>query len=356
MTRTLSLLSLFSLLLFAAAANAQTPTAFFRPARGTVTGGDVVTIFVSPCDKPVCPLHVFFGGVEAEARFEDGRVRAVTPGHAPGQVEVRIEVGGNTYLGSSPFTYAGMGTEPNRESYEQILIPVPLPPPGSETPGANGSRWVTELWAWNIHLARNVELFSGSPPCVGTCTVGDSYPFIGPTRAYQLAGVPYPPLFYVQKNYSRDVHFSLHVYDASRGHENSGTQVPVVRESEYRTEFVQLMNVPIGGPVRTSLRTFVFRLGTQISSVYLRIFREGVEGQPLVTDLVSFAAVQPSHATASFPAAAPNGFINDLRAKYPQLTEGRYRIELVAQYGGILWAMATATNNETNLTTVYSPQ
>ena len=71
---------------------------------------------------------------------------------------------------------------------------------------------------------------------------------VGGALLYMFPGVP--------TNEAEDVAFELRIVDTSRGSTAAGTEIPVVREHEFRAAPVDLLNVPTDDRFRLALRVF----------------------------------------------------------------------------------------------------
>ena len=332
----------------ATAVFAQVSIVNVSPAEGSTFGGDVLILhFLNPpfCDPAACQYSVTFGDVAVAPTdaIAFDMLRVVTPPHASGDVEVTLIVNGNVAAKYPiPFRF----TAPDISNYETVLIPLAI---GSDTPvpGAFGSRWTTELWVSNTGN-NDVELFNGFPS-VREVIAAHASRTIALSPDATSAGY----LFYVQKGGAENVHFSLRVRDVSRSTENSGTELPVFRHSGFETiPSATILNVPIDDTSRTSLRIY----GDGIQPAHLRIVRLP-DGAVIVDDSVPVAPADllPFQENHGFPARSMYAQIGDLRAAYSQLAAGRYRIE-VGTTGSWIWALATTTNNTTQLVTAMSAQ
>ena len=351
-----------ALLVSATTLLAQTSIDDVSRSQGSVGGGDVVLVhLVNPpyCDPAACQFTVSFGGVAAQRteQISADTLRVITPQHASGNVEVTLSVGPNI-VAKYPafFRFAGMGEigAPDTYNFEIVVIPLAV---GSDAPvpGAFGSMWTTELWVSNSGDA-DVELFNGYPACSDACR-GTRFPVIA---AHSSRLVPFKAdvtsagyLFYVQKGGAQNVHFSLRVRDVSRSSDNAGTELPVFRLSAFGSIApATLLNVPVEETSRTSLRIY----GDGALPARLRVFR--MADDALIVDepvAVAPADLKPYGDTLGFPARSEYAQISDLRAAFPQLAAGRYRIEVTSD-AGWLRVLATVTNNSTQLITAIPSQ
>jgi hypothetical protein len=342
---------LLALLAFAPAALALDFTP--QPALGTVLGGDVVTIRVPlTCGACALPKSVTVSFGDARGRnvtiVDRNTMTVMTPPHARGGVPVVVTTSdGATFTGG--FTYSGWGGPLSRDNYEAILLPIPVAP---DTPiaGANGSRWVSELWIANSG-ARAVEYFL-DPACSGASCNGDlPLPSLAPNGKAVRSGPAEARMVYLQKGGDELVTFALRVRDVSRTTENAGTDIPVAREASFRRSAIELLNVPIDSLSRTALRIYDTDARGD-STATVRIIPIGGSDPVAVAQLT---LPKPNAQTESFVLFPGYGYIPDLKAAFPQIADGRYRVEVVPN-NFRAWAFAASTNNDTQLVTTVTPQ
>lgn len=343
------------------------------PAVGTVSGGDLITITVDRtlhtcilCSPGFFYAEVTFGGVPARSVDAwEKTIRVMTPEHAAGNVEVAVKSEGEPY-GTATFAFGGIGGPFNRAAYEKVLVPVSVPR-GRTVPGAFGSHWASELWVSN-RSEFPVELFNDitcTVICAAQSELGSPYPRIAANSVVRLdpldAGGNVGYLYYVQKTGASQVSFSLHVADLSRSHENAGTEVGVVRESELRYKTFDILNVPIDESSRASLRIYDTDAHPGTHSALVRIFSMDGTFLALTRIPMSLPVAKPDHPLASLvPAFAGFGQIGDLRnAQYetqPASWPSRVRIIITMSDGVTGYAIASVTNNATQLITTYRPE
>jgi hypothetical protein len=133
----------------------------------------------------------------------------------------------------------------------------------------------------------------------------------------------------------------LHVRDRSRDADSAGTEIPVVRQGDLRSDVLHLLNIPSRHDSRTLLR--VYDLGTAATPrVNVRMFdlASGATLREFSTDLAPGGPNAAAHAAvALLPGDDPFGL--EVRP---------------AHEGMRIWAFVTVTNNRTQAVTVVSPQ
>lgn len=330
----------------------------FGPASGgtevTITGSDLLPHIV--CALP-CPTTVTFGDVTVEVSEESAtRLKVITPPHAAGTVDVRVNVSGEEPVRlPGAFTYQ----ETAEATYTQVLLPVYL---DGIVDGAGGSRWATDFWLRNN--GPNPVTFAPYP-----CPPGQACPAVIPLTTSLLPGRTYHGLpqhfgegttnpsrvFYLSRDGAARVSAGLRFADLSQGTLNGGTDLPVIREGELLTYPAQLFNVPMDPNFRVLLR--VYDVAQTSSSFHVSIHRQEV-GEPTLP-LHSFDLRVTTPQTGPFRTEAAYGQFDVtslLALDHVQWPEA-VRIEIAPLTpGSRFWAFASVTNNTTNLVTLVTPQ
>ena len=311
---------------------AQVPLSI-APAEGNVMGGTTVTI-----RGELLPHEytVYFDSVRAlsATRVDATTIVAVTPPNVTGTSNVILQVFGVNTDPGLRFTYTG---DP-RAAFERFLLPVFTPP----VPGAFGSEFRTDFDARNLSMYYGMPVFGLSDACCGGP--------IDPRRPAHLGGYDYlhgigsfagalvpngtPGRFaYVEKERAWGFNPNLRAYDTSRSAENFGTEIPVVRGGEFRTETFALLGVPLDPRFRNTLRIYAYE------AVTVRI--QGLGGTRTVQLSGSNDAFTPFYAQISdFPTGSG---VTDVIIERPGVGTG-------------VWAFITVTNNETQHITTIAPR
>lgn len=222
-------------------------------------------------------------------------------------------------------------------TFERILLPVFADP----SPGAFGSLWTSELSIYNDNDEPAGIIGGLSPP-----DAPDMLPKTGRTVAG--VGDARAKFVTVLANKASRFHFNLRIRDVSRQAQTAGTEIPVVRESEFRSGRVILLNVPIDARFRQTLRIYeLLETGQLPGSVLVRFFRLSnppprdafvrEETLTLAGRVVAYAQLGP------FPPElfdAPTVWI-EIEPLAPNM---RY------------WGFVSITNNETQHVTTVTPQ
>ncbi len=228
---------------------------------------------------------------------------------------------------------------------ERVLLPVVFG--GTGAPGAHGSLWRTFLTGYNAndHYVRVVEsllpcsTLCPTPPAAGRAAFEyDPYTPPGLGRYLYIGNATTP------SGEADAVHLSFRAQDMSRQAETWGTELPVVREREYR-DSITLLDVPTSDEFRVTLRIFV--PDVERTTVRVVVFRGAV--RIYEADL---PVQQPVPGYEEYPAQLA---INDLARTIPQLS-GSIPVRILVSGDQPLWAFASATNSTTQHVTTSTPR
>ena len=332
------------------------------PSSSPIAGGTRVAVQLNQMPNcpilPIGPPAVLFGGVAGSfVAIESGTSLIVTaPPHATGVVDVSVEGCGldAPLVATRAFTYFDPAVNPNPADYEKVLFPVVF-----RASGAFGSEWGTTIVATNrsaepIAAARPV--FEGNPMCPAICGCS-ARADLQPKETNHVCVEGFKDasglIFYPPKAQADDIAYAARITDHSRIADTLGTEVPVVRERDFRTTSIVLPDVPINSRYRVAMRFYDpdQRDGGQVR---MRVTRGGETVEALVTLRYTIVNVQPE----PFPNRPAFAFIGDLAAMFPTLAGAdRVNIELTPLTQGMrFWAFASITNNETQQVTTATPQ
>jgi hypothetical protein len=242
------------------------------------------------------------------------------------------------------------------------LVPIALN--DRIVPGAFGSEWATRFGVANSGSDDLVFLgpidgpfYSPASPIAALVQPGQSAS-AGEwfQHFYNPAGNPGVMVFYPPEN-EQTIHFSLRVQDVSRQAQTWGTEIPVVREHEFRTGRLSLPQVPLDARFRPMLR--IYDVDRDGGAVAIRYFDN--DGVLLAQESVQFIVPEGSQRPDGlfyygywYPGWAQVG---DFVARHPQLAgNDRVRIEVEPPAGVHFWAFVSVTNNETQHVTLITPQ
>ena len=244
----------------------------------------------------------------------------------------------------------------------RILIPIYFEQP---VPGAYGSLWQSQFAIHNSSLCP-YTIESCSPlPDLGCQLVGSqdavlvrdetqtALPGRYPKPANGVAGA----VVYIDGDVDpsqhcgtiddvEDLSFQLRITDTSRSATNAGTEVPVVRESSFRTAPLQLLDVPADDRFRLVLRLFEMNLDR--AGFTIRVF-----------DQATNALLSRREVTTSTPpqgkARFQPGFAEIVDLTTPHV--GFVRVEVAPQTrGAAFWSYVSVTNNDSQQVTLVTPQ
>lgn len=354
--------ALFAFSLSLAAQTAPDPVIYATtPLSGPSSGGSRFVIFGEGLDIPPnfacllpCPPRVRFGDVEVAAIEHTGeRVVVITPPHSPALVDLTLRTAdGRSITVKGAFTFVGNG----EVQFAQVLLPLLL----NRFAGAYGSLWETELWIRNRGLENlqvapwpcETEVCPAVFPLTKTLAPEESIRNI-PPFSRTPSGVP-GRILYVSRSRIDDFSFQLRLADVSRGALSWGTEIPVIREADFRRNSVELLGVPIDANFRSSLR--IYEMSPLFSSTFRLTFFEqqtGVSAGPLLTMQVNAVALE----TAEFRLEPGYAQILDLSTVLTQSRASQIRIRIdPLTLGSRYWAFVAVTNNTTQQVTTLTPQ
>lgn len=354
-------LVLFSLPALTAPAQTAVPPTIsaVTPASGPQSGGTSVAITGKGLGLPPgfacilpCPAKVTFDGILAQLHDEKDTVLVVsTPQHAVGTVDVTVETGdGRRVTAKSAFTYASE----IEATFEPILLPIYL---DGEVPGANGSRWATQLWLRN----NSADSISLAPwPCIAEICL----PVFPQTRMLQpgesLKGlVPFfrPPtsnpsrLLWVTKGNAHQLSANLRLFNAGGEASDAGAEIPVVRDRELQVSTIQLQAVPLSEQHRINLR--IYDPGSSDSRFRVRIY-EQTSGTTTPAPLREVELIATVDETGEFRTRAAYATYDDFTGFSARPESIRIEVEPLTA-GSRYWAFVSITNNSTQRATLVTP-
>lgn len=275
--------ALAALLLLAATAAIAAPTVTsIEPNVGFTFKPTVVTIHGSgfsqsefdctgPVNMPFCPAQVFFGpsGVSGTVLSATATTLTVSvpprPHGEQGPVLVRLRDGSEGVLASG-FRWDQWKTSNSAADYDRYLLPITT----GRVEGANGSLWTTDWWVRNSTNNGYALIFDYCPPNVSPCPS----PLLPPNETSRPTVVPRGDgndgaFIYVPKPMRPSM--TLRVRDLSQNAQSFGTELPVVRASDYRGT-MEFLEVPTDPKYRATLR--IYGPGPEPHSVIVAVFAE----------------------------------------------------------------------------------
>jgi len=313
-------------------------TAELPPAGGEVViayGGSYGSTLSATLDGVAVPAH-------ESAPFT---IIVTAPPHARGPAILKL--GGTTPDTSATVTLRYV----TAEDYERVLIPILI---NDVVPGANGSRWTTEVWAWN-GSSEFLDVFGNFPILFQPAPPTPPPLHLVPDAAQRVRAIPQTEgggtILRVPRWSGRTIGFNARVADISRQATSWGTELPFVRESEFANSQL-LMNVPGDPRFRALLRVYTLdgparvRIRAAIPSGLLVITEPPVTNPLLDTKL-------------DVPAPPAGGFFPG----YAQMAIPAFGVPVQAQISITaenpsqkIWAFVSITNNDTQQVTLVTPQ
>jgi len=232
--------------------------------------------------------------------------------------------------------------------FDRVLLPVALT---AETPGAFGSRWVTQLTARNDNDETVIITPSPGGCAITVCPTREVSPRTTVTPEFEPA-FPDPGAFvFVSHAGSSRVAFNLRVQDISREALTWGTEIPVVRESDVHTDGLTLLDIPTDQRFRATLRVYDFD-GAVDNLVLVHFF--DLNGNVVLAEVPLRLSSPSGVADTLVPGFAQ---VLSLSDTFPELAGRRLRIEITPLTQGVrYWAFVSVTNNETQHVTTVTPQ
>jgi hypothetical protein len=296
---------------------------------------------VSPCQPPI----VEFNGVRSDEVFvSNNYIVATVPATDVGPIDVVVRTFDGTYSAEDALVRAPAAGNYEPSLFDRILVPVL-----SAGPGAFGSQWTTDVWVENAN--EHDVMFFRSAFQAGPCAspLGCPVP-LAATEVRKIEFGQWPSGLYLfpPRGSAAELRINALVRDLSRQGDALGTEIPIVREDDFRNRII-LLNVPSDSRFRVALRIYAHPT-TRPIQIPLRIYRMNGD-EPIVER--SMTLLPPTN-----PAYEPsNVTIGDILTQFQIPSADPMWIEI----GGSpvspeIWAFAAITNNTTQHVTVISPQ
>jgi hypothetical protein len=294
-----------------------------------VTGGQI--FILSPAFSRPTPITI--GGIAATVMIGgDIPPFFLAPPHAAGAVDVTFDTGLSTVTSKAALIYYDPAAA-DPAVFEPILFPVSF-----QGPGALGSQWVTESF---LDGNGSQAVFRDPLPCA-FCS---QFAGIGTQRLLNN-GNPWGHVLYALRGTADSLTLASRIRDTSRQSQTAGTEVPVVRERDFRGQ-LRFLNIPVDPHYRVMLRLWSLGDFPQFVAVVDSI---PAQQQPVtvsripgtsmlfgtldVTSLLTKAGNNPTTLTVSA--------LLDLLAPSDRVIPP-------------IWGMLSITNNDTQQVTIVSP-
>jgi hypothetical protein len=279
-----------------------------------VTGGQVYIL------SPFPGATMTIGGVTVPVGMGGDIPPFVTaPPHAPGVVDVTLDTGGSTITSKAALIYYDPAAA-DPAVFEPILFPVSF-----QGPGALGSQWMTESF---IYASAPVFFRDPFPSSAVSST--------------RLAndGNPWGHVLYALRGTADTLSLASRIRDTSRQSQSAGTEVPVVRERDFRGE-LHFLNIPVDPRYRISLRLW--------SMADLPQFVVAVDSTPVHQQTLTVSKIPGTSmwfGTMDVTGLIANG------TNSTNLTVTGAPSPIVTPP---IWGMLSITNNDTQQVTIVSP-
>ena len=308
-------------------------TAGGTPVRMEINGGALLCAPSAVACQNVESLTI--GGKAATYQILDGRTLVATaPPHAAGPALIELKVELLPLMDFTAFRYFDPNAAPDPIAFDHVLFPVVFSGPGAfgsmwETDGAIENRAPGQVGEWHT------ETFGPVPPR------GTDYL----TPATRDRGL----LYFPERRLGSSLHYGLHVRDLSRSSQDLGTQIPVVFPRQ-TTFDLSLLDIPADARYRRMLR--IYDVDGVERSVTVTVTSMG---QLSTTE--TFTALLTTGCTSAVCSAPAYAAINldPVVARVPSGGFVRVRVSSPL-HDARLWAVVTATNNDTQHVTAYLPQ
>jgi hypothetical protein len=252
--------------------------------------------------------------------------RADAPPHAPGAVDVTINTGLTTTSKAALVYYDPAAADP--AVFEPIVFPVSF-----AGPGALGSQWLTE----NFIYATGQAFFRDPLPCAH-CSQS---PLSGSTQLINN-GNPWGHVLYAMRGTTDALSFASRIRDTSRQSQTAGTEVPVVREGDFRT-VLRFLNVPTDARYRVTLRFWSLADFPQFIAVVNS--SPVIQQQPMTVSKIPGTSMWFSTIDVTPLLATSNG--------------SPTTVTVLGASGQLvpppIWGMLSITNNDTQQVTIITP-
>lgn len=220
------------------------------------------------------------------------------------------------------------------EAFDRVLIPVIY-----EGPGLNESRWATDVWMIN-GSTYDIPFMRG--------------PVLQLAREQMTKITTFAPNGYVlhpAKDSTDQLAINILVRDLSKQSEALGTELPAVRERDFKTRRVTLLNVPSDPKYRLTLRVYSFDPLPGMNTVQYWAHTMSTSEQ---ATFWTAELKPPRHENEPWSATV------DLMTAHPEIAnKGALRVTVMPVRtdlaGPRFWAFVTVTNNQTQHVTAITP-
>ena len=286
------------------------------------TGGEFMVL---PMFYNTGPVAVMVDGQAATyVRSEKAGSVYLAPPHAPGTVDVSVTSTSTNRTAVAALTYFDRSAPPDPALFELILFPTSF-----EGPGVVGSRWTTENY---VAAGDEPVMFRDALPCFA-CS--DRLTTVTSLRNdQQPAGLA----LYALRGTTSQLMAGSHIRDVSRQLQN-GTEVQIVRESQFRDRGLYFLTVPVDRHARVTLRAWA--LTDVPRTIFGRSPQVKLQFVPVPGTPLAFATLDLTSYVQQLPDGATSAYIY-----FPRATGLDLR----------MWGLISVTNNDTQQVTIVSSQ
>jgi len=340
------------LTLFATLSISATPVvSTISPASGLTTGGTYVYITGEDltglnlaCPTLECSNYVRFGDSLGYIIVNTStQIVAIAPPHTAGSVNLVVNIAGK---GQAVIANGFLYQQPKDTDEERFLLPIIV-----DGLGAFGSVWRTTVTMYNAGDAR---LTPNAPICNPLILAPCPILVIEPHQTVRpkLYAPLYPQLtapgatVRVPRALADNLDIQIRVRDMSRESQTWGTELPVVRERDYRP-VVRLHDVPTDSHFRTTLRMYGY--DNSPFPIDVRVYDETAAHNLIASAIVDKVAL---------PDGTTYAQINSLAETFPQISSYEtVSVEVESSFTPRppMWALASVTNNDTQHVTIITP-
>jgi hypothetical protein len=235
--------------------------------------------------------------------------------------------------------------------YLRVLLPIYLEHP---VPGAFGSSWQTQFAIHNASAQPYIIAWCAADACPLDLSADEE---LLPNETQTALPARYPKpvngaagaVLYLFSNpvpqNLDDLSFQLRATDVSRSATSAGTEIPIVRETSFKTEAFDILGVPVDPRFRLVFRLFEMNLDRARFTV--RVFDQATNA--LISATLLTTSTPPQTSFRFQPGFAEMAI--------PDVTAGTVRLEIEPlTKGAAFWAYVSVTNNDTQQVTLATPQ
>jgi hypothetical protein len=246
----------------------------------------------------------------------------------------------------------------NAQPFERFLLPIYLPHP---VHGIAGSVWNTTLSIQNPSSSEfHIEWCSPDPGegcqailrASARLASGETQDGLPPPEVGVHGRVLYITPLSQPAGDPRVLEFHLRVFDSSRSDLNSGTEIPVVRQRDFRRTTAHLLNVPIHAKFRLLLR--VYEMDLPQAEFAIRVYDHDF-GTFVSERRMTIRVPRPESTFRFMPAYGDIGDLADVPRPLGFPVRLRIEVEPLTP-GSAFWTFVSVTNNDTQQITLVTPQ